>query len=695
VTGVNQVMFDWRQLKAFVIRDLRYFSDCFVDAVGTFGYIPITEQASLSLLLGLMQGSKRDVFYPKSKIAAYTHEVTSNYLAPFIRPLADSYLGAMNEHDFEFMERCYVDLREYQASVTGVNQVIFDCLSPYFMGYNVKEFFDDSQGGEFGERICSSARDRRTRDVIILFGGKGSGKSTFIRRLLYHRPPKAIQHFAVVGVVDLLECLEDRDHIEKEIWSQLLERVDRNQLLKGDRTALLELFADRYHVAERQSLSGLRSDSEAYNIALNSLVHEWLSDHEYCAERLADYWKTKRKGLIIVLDNTDQFSPEMQDYCFTLAQHISNRLDCLVVISMREERFHYSTLHGTLDAFQNSGFHLSSPPPQSVFSKRLGFILRILDDPERVRQVSPDMSNERIEEIKTLFRTLLSEFRNPSSHLDQFLRACAHGNMRLALDLFRQFLLSGYTRVDEMIRSGHWTLQVHQVLRPMMVPYRFFYDEDASSVPNLFKIRSEVRGSHFTAIRILSILSANMAPQNPCYVALSQLRGYFSEFDMLDDLNKNLDVLLRRGLVESNNRVDEYVEGIDSLKITPYGFYMTRTVCYMFNYLDLVSLDCGVHQESVAHSLANLADKDIDLFFKGEKMERINTRLQRVQEFVDYLDVEEQIEKDVYSLDANEVNFCRVLKERFAKEKLRVLKSARKNFGEPDSEVSSPKEFWE
>ena len=47
----------------------------------------------------------------------------------------------------------------------------------------------------------------------------------------------------------------------------------------------------------------------------------------------------------------------MQDYCFVLAKQIAEDLDCLVIISMREERFYYSRFHGTLDAFQTSGFH--------------------------------------------------------------------------------------------------------------------------------------------------------------------------------------------------------------------------------------------------------------------------------------------------------------------------------------------------
>ena len=47
----------------------------------------------------------------------------------YLRPLADRYLGKMNPADDQFMERCYVRIRDYQASITGVTQIIRDSLS--------------------------------------------------------------------------------------------------------------------------------------------------------------------------------------------------------------------------------------------------------------------------------------------------------------------------------------------------------------------------------------------------------------------------------------------------------------------------------------------------------------------------------------------------------------------------------------
>jgi hypothetical protein len=670
---------DWRNLHAFVVKSLRYFSDSFTDAVNTLGFEAVTENAALAQRLGRIEMKRRERSYTKSKIPEYSQEMHNNFLATCIRPLSDRYLGKMNPADDAFMHRCYVNVRDYEASTFGVTQIIKDCLTPYFKNYNVQEFFDDSEGGEFGKRIASHLRERRTREVVILFGGKGAGKSTFIRKLLYHRPPAEIADHSAIAVVDLLECPEDRTQIESETWRQLLGELDQKKLLEADRDTLLALFHDRYTSAKKQILAGLNPTTEAFNIRLNDLVAGWLKDPEYCTQRLADYWKTQQKGTIVVLDNTDQYSPAVQDYCFTLAQHIATLVDGLVVIAMREERFHTSRLHGTLDAFQNNGFHLSSPPPRYVFYRRLAYMLRMLDDKEAARRISPTLTDSRNEEVKSLLRILTGEFRRENSHLSGFLRACSHGNMRLSLEMFRHFLLSGYTKVDEMLKAGNWNLQVHQVLRPMMIPDRFFYDESLSSIPNIYQVRSDITGSHFTGLRVLDLVSENVSPLNPVFIPVARLKAAFANrYKMLDDLYKNLDVMLRKGLLESNNRLDEYSDSVDAVKITPYGFYMRTTLSGMFSYMDLVSVDCSIHEESVAHSLAGMARKELEMFFKGIKGDRIELRLARVEEFIEYLCREAAAERDYYSLDTHEVKYASELQAAFIEERERVRGSARR-----------------
>jgi hypothetical protein len=350
---------------------------------------------------------------------------------------------------------------------------------------------------------------------------------------------------------------------------------------------------------------------------------------------------------------------------------------------MREERFHNSKIHGLLDAFQNAGFHISSPRPADVFKKRLQYVIGLLAVDRRKRKVMKDVDQNIVEDSMVYLGILHKEFMNERSPLNAFLGACAHGNIRLSLDLFRSFILSGYTNVEEMVSKGSWNFLIHQVIKPVMTPSRYFYDEKLSDIPNIYQIRNNRHGSHFTALRILRKLAKSVDSSTPAYVSVAELTNYFADtFNMVGDFVKNLDVLLKRGFVEANNRVDAYSEEVDQIKITSYGIYMLNELAYNFTYLDLICTDCGIYDESVNNYLIEAARKEYSHFVKHERFKRVQIRLERVQHLIDYLEAEEQRDRDTYSLGMLETEmFSYKSAQAFEVEKGRVLSSAKKNQG--------------
>lgn len=672
----------WETLQAFVIRSLDFFKSEYTKSINNFSFTAITDRSSLPILLSSAPPKDRTIFFPKENILSYSHTITANRLASKLRPIVNRYFGVIKDDDTEFMERCYVSQREYQGTSDGMRSLIQDSLSPYFSSYGVQQLDDTGKGGRLGGRLTKNIKDKRKGEVLVLFGGKGAGKSTFIKRLLHHNAPRWLREHSAIVIIDLLKTPEDIEIIRQSIWSGLVAQLDKDNLLHSERaTILTQLFSDKFTIAKRQNLAGLSDSSESYNIKLNLLVEEWKTDLPYCAERLVERLAMQEKGVIVVIDNTDQYSSHIQDFCFSSAQEISDRLKSITLISMREERFYDSKIHGVLDAFQNSGFHISSPKPAEVFKKRLDYTVSILTDERKI-------SNENIDDYDSTFtvdsskylKILSREFSNYQSPLNQFLTACAHGDIRLSLDLFRSFLLSGYTNVEEMISNGSWNFKIHQVIKPVMIPNRYFYDESVSDIPNIYQIRSSRHGSHFTGLRILRKISKGTDPSAPQYTAVAELRAYFAEtFGMVDDFERNLDTLLRSGFVESNNRLDSYSESVDSIKITSYGLYMLNNLGYYFTYLDLVCTDCGIFDETASNYLTEAAKKEYSYFIKGERLDRVKVRLERVGEFLKYITTEEQREKEIYSLGMpDEEMFTTKASASFQEESKRVLKSAKR-----------------
>lgn len=138
--------------------------------------------------------------------------------------------------------------------------------------------------------------------MLVLFGGKGAGKSTFIKRLLHHNPPRWLLENAHSCILDLLNVSEDTNTIRDTTWNRLVSALDSEKLLAGSREQLLrDLFSDRFEIARKQDLAGLNEASEIYNSQLNLLVSSWKSDWAYCATRLVEHWRIKGRGLLLLL----------------------------------------------------------------------------------------------------------------------------------------------------------------------------------------------------------------------------------------------------------------------------------------------------------------------------------------------------------------------------------------------------------
>jgi len=672
---------DWRSLRALVIPSLNSFASAFTKLYNALSYRRVSYDGSLNSLLSKDSQENRETYRPGYEIPAYARAIQPNKYVQHLRPIADRYFGVIDETQLDFMDAVYVSDREYDNAFRSAQSLLADALTPYLENYGIKQITNDVGGGAFGNRIEKSILERRG-DVVVLFGGKGIGKSTFLRKLLFVRQPQILKKNAVTIIIDLLSTPEDQLRVHAEIWNSLVVGLDIHKILDGDRAGLLRLFADRYDIAIKQDLYGLAEDAPDYQKLLNRLVADWKKDTKYVATRLVAYLKSIHKGAIVVIDNTDQYGRKLQEHCFSTAHEISDSLKCLTIVSMREERFYASSIHGVLDAYQNSGFHLSSPPPHSVFIKRLEFVKKLLNADIVTRHIAGvDCSDAVRKTIRALLSSFEVEFRNPKSHLASFLTACAHGNIRLALELFRGMLISRYTNIEEITSVDTWTWQIHQVLKPIMIPNRFFYEEAQSHVPNIFQLRSKIRSSHFTALRVLQPLSKLSEIQGSAFHPISTLITDFSNrFQMDEDFRATSDMLLKYGLIESSNRLDEFSDDIDGLRITAYGKYIFNDLINAFTYIELVSTDTAIFDSRVSAELASISIEEYRLWEASwsdskKRFERVEKRLTKADEFVRYLEKEEEREAELFGL-APEERFTTQIRFSLDEEAEEVRKSA-------------------
>jgi len=668
----------WENLTCYIIPHITDFSKHYTEIHSFMSYTAICRENSLSMHLSQRRHSILPKFSPSLAIKCLDFEIKKNRLASKLKPIVLRFFDNISPQERIFMEKCYVIPKQYSRNFSGFSDIILDRINPFFEEYNVKNFYADEDGGKFGKEVEHKVTKKYRGDVVVIFGGKGAGKSTFIKKFFYHSPPSFIRNNAIIIFIDLLPCPEEKKLISSTIWKDVVFQLDMDNLLSGDRTGLIALFNDKFIIAQNQTLKGLDPKSQVYNEKLNSAIQRWKNDKKYVSKKLSEHWKIKNKEIIVIIDNTDQFTEKFQDFCFTISQEISNEIGCTTIIPMREERFYSSKIRGLLDAYHNNGFHLTSPSTQDVFKKRVRYVLNTLIDHPNTLKLRESKTKD---DLVKFFRILNKAFNETNSQLNRFMTASSHGNIRFALDIFRDYILSGYLNVDEMLSINNlWTIQNHQVIKPMMTPNRFYYNETISHIPNIFQLRHSENSSHFTALRILNKLYGVFTPRSPGFVSEPLLRKEFIDiFDMQNDYEQNMNVLLRYGIIEANNRFDYYCNEVDSVKLTTYGVYFFTELAKNFVYLDIVCSDCRVYSETLSNTISAACNDELELFIKKNPMERINMRIGKVESFIEYLIEEENREFLQYNLHSDYYKIANSICSSFSEQKDVILKSARKN----------------
>src|SRR5262249_41494518 len=149
----------------------------------------------------------------------------------------------------------------------------------------------------------------------------------------------------------------------------------------------------------------------------------------------------------------------------------------------------------------------------------------------------------------------------------RFIEAICYGNMRFALQMFSQFLVSGATDVDKMLaiykRDGNYYVAFHEFVKSIMLGDRKYYKEEQSPIMNLFNVGAEKNASHFTAWRLIRYLQGRRgesSPEGQGYVPLSEIISAFENvFNNRGDVVATLNRLVRRQLVEANTRSAENI----------------------------------------------------------------------------------------------------------------------------------------
>ena len=209
----------------------------------------------------------------------------------------------------------------------------------------------------------------------------------------------------------------------------------------------------------------------------------------------------------------------------------------------------------------------------------------------------------------------------------------------MSLDLFANFLISGNTKIDEMLgiyrNSGAYQIAYHQFLKSIMLGDYRYYSQEQSQVMNLFDFNPEYSASHFLCLKILSYAKDHLNNDSEVgrgYISINALRSLGSDvFINAKAIEDSLQRLATYGLIVLDTRSSETLEGASFFKITECGDYYLDVLINRFAYLDLIVSDTPIADTDFVEDLRKVVHLS-DLESRFDKTERFIDYLQEMEE---------------------------------------------------------------
>lgn len=548
-----------------------------------------------------------------------------NVLAPRLSPIIKHiFTDITDDSQIDVLRQCYVPQKQLW-DVSSSLKSNFDRLPHYAKQYGISWFKESEKASGDFQLSFEKCREFLKKEapsgsVIMLLGGIGSGKTTFVH------------HFFKI-------TMANRDDI---LWFYVDFKVSHPEIneIEG---FIYDKILENYHQHYKQKL-----EEYLKSVGLNSISAN--SDSLLALFTMLRY---KQFTVAIVLDNVDQHSytsPKYQERVFELAQHLANKFKTITILTLREESFFRSTRSGVLDAYHIPKFHIESPNFEDLIRSRIDYTVKFLR--EGGGDLIVPISSFDEWKIATVFFTIIRysirETRRVGRDILKFINDVSGGNMRDALRFINSFVTSANTDVDEMIgielalpescpEYAHYQIPLHHIIKSIVLEDHKYYSSSRGNIMNLFQINPQNTYSHFVHLKILSYLEKRMN----YFVALE--KGFIGIQDIIDEANlgglntraveDSMKKLSEHGLIEYDNQNKEGFKTAVYARITTTGSYYLEHLVKNFAYIDLIFEDTPICDTNIVQELRNRLNADNIT----NKRDRLDARFERTRIFLAYL----------------------------------------------------------
>lgn len=571
---------------------------------------------------------------------AITPIVKENYSHDFDRIMSEFFTRLNGDMDPDMLRECFVETKESQIAERELLKISDELVS------KIKPL-ETEEGGKLRE-VIERVKNTNRHEFVVIVGGKGAGKSTFIDRFFKDILTPNLREASILIRINLAESTGNSNAITEWLNYTLLEECER-VLFNGVPTydELQGIFYFEYDRLRTGNWKGLyETNKDQFKIDFGKHIEERREKrpNEYIKRLIGDITKSRHKVPCIVFDNADHFGIDFQNAVFQYARSIYEKEICLIIVPITEKTSWQLSKQGAIQSFENETLFLPTPSPRKIVEKRIDFIEKKLIGHNTQEGDSVKYFLERgikldIKNVAKFVKFLQAVFLKDDL-VAKWIGHLANLDIRRCLDLTRDIIGSPHLSMDDffkayILKSENKSIAIkpYKIIAAIIKRHYISYPVGQHAyVQNLFYLAGDFDTSPLLSLRILQTLfdKRSDSSSEDAFMTIDQLSDYFSSMGIERNITqKHLEVLLKKGLIYSYDPTIISIYESKKVEIAPSGVQHYAWGMNEENYLYLML------------EVTPICDRLLFDFFES-KYYVWNYRSDVLQKFLEYLDFEDR-----------------------------------------------------
>ncbi len=561
----------------------------------------------------------------------------SNPIYPLIEEaVVTAFSDSIAELDAASLEKCYVSTPETIKFDNRINLHI--SKREHLFHTQPARPMKTSESNVLREKLAHSVAKVKPLAILIL-GSVGSGKTTFLH---YTRKVKAADIFNKGKdnpyphwiYIDFRNC-QDQSSALDFIYRQLLEYIISDEYFRDYNRCIKNAYKKEVDALRAGPLFLIAKNEEKFDAEVTKVMTDDYNKIIPYVDKLLTH-ASKHSAIFLVIDNVDQFEHEEdQSRLFSETISIGHKLGINLVMSIRGSTYAKYRNSATFDAFDFDPLQIDPPKISSVLSKRFALAKQLLSG-KRGEFVAANGAHVKLDNVADIIELVQSSVLG--TEIGNRIEVLSTEDVRLALRMTREFLEFGYSDPggawQTYKRKGSYVMPKQEAFRAILLGNRRVYSEEYSPIANPFDSKLSITSAQLLRLYVLSGIVNFASSQTFRHIDGTAIAESLRKIGFGDAIALRIlqDLCQYRFLhTASQNEPDLH----SSFFPTRLGGYIVRDLIAYFVFLENVMFDTFIADNAVWERMRDLSYRIEET---SDKVERVRLRIERVKNFVGYLE---------------------------------------------------------